>query len=642
MATPIGDVVVRIGADLTELQKGVQKAQGHLGRLGKEFRSGINIAAKYSAAMAAAGAALSVTLVGAAGDAAREIRNLSKVAGTSTDVFQRAAYGAKQFGIEQEKLSDIFKDVQDKVGDFLNAGGGPLADFFERIAPQVGITAESFRNLSGPQALQKYVGALEKANLSQSEMTFFMEAIASDATALLPLLKNNSAELNRLGAEAAEVGAVLSDIEIDSLVEAKKSMDRLQESMAGLSNMAAVSLGPAIRAIADVLSRDLNASLKSSKADIADWGDVVGDVLAFSADATRGALKVIGAGFTSAGETIGGAVAQGVAMATGQFDEANRIAEDWRGRQAEIWSSLANDTNLTEFRDRLAEVREEIQRMAGISEIELRVGKRQSDPALAKVVKAAEEAAAKELSIRTELAAATEEQRLGSLTRQLEMLRENLMSETELESARYQERFETLQENLEAELITEGEYQKLREEMELQHQARMTEIEREGLTERQKFEQLSMRQKTKSMLSELTNITAGVSQTNRKLFEVNKAAAMAEAAVALPSAIMKTWNNNGGYPWAIPATIAMGAAGLAQINAIRSASFGGGAAPSIAGSTPATPVSPVSSGAAPGGPSQRIAIEGLDPGQMFSGRQIRELLERLEDQVNDGATLTFV
>ncbi|WP_444921161.1 hypothetical protein ACJJID_01420 [Microbulbifer sp. CnH-101-G] len=40
-------------------------------------------------------------------------------------------------------------------------------------------------------------------------MTFYMEAIASDTTLLLPLLRNNASELNRLGDEAQDVGAVL-------------------------------------------------------------------------------------------------------------------------------------------------------------------------------------------------------------------------------------------------------------------------------------------------------------------------------------------------------------------------------------------------------------------------------------------------
>ena len=68
------------------------------------------------------------------------------------------------------------------VGDYVQTGAGPLADFFENIAPKVGLTADSFADLSSEQKLGAYVNALEKANLSQADMTFYMEAIASDAT----------------------------------------------------------------------------------------------------------------------------------------------------------------------------------------------------------------------------------------------------------------------------------------------------------------------------------------------------------------------------------------------------------------------------------------------------------------------------
>ena len=93
------------------------------------------------------------------------------------------------------------------MGDFLQTGAGPLQDFFENIGPKVGITADEFRDLSGSQVLGKYVDALDKAGLSQSEMTFYMEALASDATALLPLLRNDAKEMNALAEQAENLGS---------------------------------------------------------------------------------------------------------------------------------------------------------------------------------------------------------------------------------------------------------------------------------------------------------------------------------------------------------------------------------------------------------------------------------------------------
>ena len=161
-------------------------------------------------------------------ESARQIERLAKIAGTSQTEFQRWAAGARQAGIEQDKLADILKDVQDKVGDFLQTGAGPMADFFKNIAPAVGVTAEQFKNLSGPQALQLYVDSLEKASLSQSEMAFFMEAIASDTTALIPLLRNGGEGMKKYGDEAQRLGAIMSDDVISGtkdLQEITRQMD---------------------------------------------------------------------------------------------------------------------------------------------------------------------------------------------------------------------------------------------------------------------------------------------------------------------------------------------------------------------------------------------------------------------------------
>src|SRR5690606_28596009 len=96
---------------------------------------------------------------------AKDIETLKKSAQISNvgfEEFQKLAFAAQSVGIESEKLADIYKDVNDRIGDFMATGGGPMADFFENIAPKVGITAEAFKNLSGPQALQLYYDSLVK------------------------------------------------------------------------------------------------------------------------------------------------------------------------------------------------------------------------------------------------------------------------------------------------------------------------------------------------------------------------------------------------------------------------------------------------------------------------------------------------
>jgi hypothetical protein len=128
-----------------------------------------------------------------------------------------------------------------------------MADFFENIAPKIGLTANAFRNLSGPQALQLYYDSLEKANLSQADLTFYLETMASDTTALIPLLRNGGERLSDMADEADRLGIVMSDLEIAQLDEFAGQFDRASAAISGMSNAVASELAPYLSVAVDYL-----------------------------------------------------------------------------------------------------------------------------------------------------------------------------------------------------------------------------------------------------------------------------------------------------------------------------------------------------------------------------------------------------
>ncbi|CUH61553.1 phage tail tape measure C-terminal domain-containing protein [Thalassobacter stenotrophicus] len=205
--------------------------------------------AATAAATALAAAVVAMTRSTVA--AANEISQLSQVANANPEVFQRWSAASATVGIEQEKLADILKDVNDRVGDFLQTSGGPMADFFENIAPRVGVTADQFARLSGPEALQLYVDSLERAGVSQQEMTFYLEAMASDTTRLIPLLQNGGAEMTRLGTRAQALGAVLDADAIAAMRRSELALVSIGQVFTGVRNRIAVALAPSLEAVAN-------------------------------------------------------------------------------------------------------------------------------------------------------------------------------------------------------------------------------------------------------------------------------------------------------------------------------------------------------------------------------------------------------
>ena len=197
-----------------------------------KFENSVGNLTKGLALLVTGATAAATAAFGFASSTARqseEIERSAKLASTGVEEFQKLAYASESFGIQQDKLADILKDTNDKMGDFFQTGAGPLADFFEFIAPKIGVTAEQFKNLSGSDALQLYVSSLEKANLSQAEMTFYMEAIASDSTLLLPLLEKNGEAYKTLAKEAEEYGAILSEDNVKANKEFSKQLRSLNK-----------------------------------------------------------------------------------------------------------------------------------------------------------------------------------------------------------------------------------------------------------------------------------------------------------------------------------------------------------------------------------------------------------------------------
>ncbi|WP_406735895.1 phage tail tape measure protein [Thioclava sp. GXIMD4215] len=243
----IGALRVNLGLDSAQFSRGLNQGRSDLARFAaKAGQLAAGVAASLGSAMSAMGLS--------AIDAGAEITRLSQVANTMPAQFQGWAAGAKSVGIEQDKLADILKDVNDRVGDFVQTGGGPMADFFETIAPRVGVTADQFRNLSGADALQLYVSTLQKANVNQQDFTFYMEAMASDSTLLLPLLRDGGSAMADFAKRAEEVGAVLDGQTLAALNSGKLALNDMNLAWSGMKNTVGAQMVPALRTLADAVT----------------------------------------------------------------------------------------------------------------------------------------------------------------------------------------------------------------------------------------------------------------------------------------------------------------------------------------------------------------------------------------------------
>lgn len=272
----IGALRVNLGIDTAQFTEGLKGVRASMANVGKQMQGwGVKLSTYISAPLAAAGGAIAI----AAGQMAKDVDELRKSAQISNvgfEEFQKLAFAARSVGVEGDKLADIFKDVNDRIGDFNATGGGPMKDFFENIAPKIGLTADAFKDLSGPQALQLYYDSLKKAGASQQDLTFYLEAMASDATALIPLLEQGGKGFRELG----EGAAVISTGQADGLKSYNDAMRSLGEAIKALTIAIATS---GILDFVTGLVEQLTAAVKwlaETNPEMLKWGTVIAGVAA--------------------------------------------------------------------------------------------------------------------------------------------------------------------------------------------------------------------------------------------------------------------------------------------------------------------------------------------------------------------------
>lgn len=248
------DLLMKTGSFERDAGKAARQFEQRMqGMQASAKRAGTAIGLAISAGVTAAGTA-AVQWTRQVADLSVQYERMASLSGTTSEVFQRMAAGANMAGVSHEKLADIFKDVQDKIGDYLQTGGGAMADFFDNIAKRTGVTAEQMRKLSGPDALGLYFNSLERANLSQNEMTFYMEAIASDSAQLIPLLRNNSAGFKQWGDAASAAGAIIDGKTSKATERLRKVSAEADLAVQGLKISVADQALPALSDLAELLN----------------------------------------------------------------------------------------------------------------------------------------------------------------------------------------------------------------------------------------------------------------------------------------------------------------------------------------------------------------------------------------------------
>lgn len=666
MAGPIASLLVTIGADTTGLDRGVKQSAKNLKDLGSRAAALGKQMAALGAAATAAGTALVSGLVKSGLSAIDAQSKLAQSMQGTVDGLRTLTIAAENAGLSQQEMEGNLLRMNRRLGEMARTGGGPAAAALNKL----GLSAQDLLRLPLEERVAVISEEISKLGTG-AEMASLAFGIFGDAgIKMVPMLKGGSAAIREAAQEVRDYGLSLSQVDVAKVEQANDAIAKIGRVFEGIRNQITIAFAPILKELAE----RFNAVARANQG-FSDQARSAAEmsITAFAkvADVVQGLRVVLkgvelvarsfGAAFVSAGEliikvfaTISDAVTKAINLGIRAVNQLGASIEE-----IPLFENSAFMEGLTRIgdaaRDKVGEVRQELHDLAMQ---DLPSGK--VEAFLEDVRRRAQEAAQAAAAVSgggdiafgesdadrraREQAEAEMERQREALQRRLAAVAEFIASERDLEVVRHEERLQTLKESLDQELITLEEYHIAAQMLEEGHAERMREIRERNMTDLERFTSASFGRQVKTVTGHLADMTAGVARENKAMFEANKVAGIANAIVNAYEGISLTMSKYP-YPLNIGMAAAHAAAAFAQVQAIRSQTFaaGGGAAPSLAGGTPATPVTPVTGGtpASAGGSGGVLTVEGVSADSLFSGRAVRELMDRIAEHIRDGGTVQF-
>ncbi|REG26258.1 hypothetical protein ATH84_10971, partial [Paracoccus versutus] len=181
------------------------------------------------------------------------LKNEASRAGISTTVFQEWKFLADQNRISVDALTDGFKEMHLRAGEFFLDGSGAGAAAFQKL----GYSAETLKEkLKDPSALMtEILGKLK--NFDQAGRSFLLEEIFGGAGGeqLGILIGQGEAALNATIQRAHETGAVLDSELIDRAAEIDRKFGELTARVESFGKRAVIAIGDAAVELADFRDR---------------------------------------------------------------------------------------------------------------------------------------------------------------------------------------------------------------------------------------------------------------------------------------------------------------------------------------------------------------------------------------------------
>jgi len=241
----IGGVSVRIGADTTGLSKGINDAKGQLSSFDKSVVSSAATLGKMAGAAVAAGVAITVALTAKAMDAIGAQADLAKQLNTTYASLSAVKIAASLSGVEMSTVEQASKKLNVTLGQVASGGGEAAKKALDRLH----LSASELAALPADERITKINSAITQFIPQAQQAAVASELFGARAGQAMLML---DAEAMAEAAKQAEIfGLALSEVDAAKVEMAGDAMEVFGIAAQGITTQLAVKFAPVLRAVAE-------------------------------------------------------------------------------------------------------------------------------------------------------------------------------------------------------------------------------------------------------------------------------------------------------------------------------------------------------------------------------------------------------
>lgn len=245
----VGNLTVKIGADTSGLKAGVAESEKTMDGFATGISGAIKFLAKFAAAATAAGAAIAVALVHNSLETIDAQYKLAKQLGGTTEGVQALDRAAQLAGVSSEELRKSMQTLDTRLGEAARTAEGPTSEALKRL----GLSVKDLTKLDADERLAKLADRMVELGYSTQQQNDILRQLGIRSKEVFQIIADGGDSIREARKNIKDFGVAISEVDAKQIEIANDALTNINMAFKGIANQVAIQLAPIMTHVSELI-----------------------------------------------------------------------------------------------------------------------------------------------------------------------------------------------------------------------------------------------------------------------------------------------------------------------------------------------------------------------------------------------------